>query len=295
MIPPEFDEALAACGGTAEQVRKVGEGLWSDVYALGDETVLKLVRREAGVGDGIALWRAECAALLAVDEADLPVAVPALIDSDLFRPGGAASEAGFGAWMRTAAIPGRALDDDKIEGMPEERRQRLAGELGRALAVLHAHGRELALPDLQREADLADLETVAVATRDIAPDGLLETIRQNIEDLADDPAVVACHGDLNSTNLMSDGNGSLTGLIDWAEARYEWREGEFCHLMLMPAFFADVRRVYEEAAQVRLDENRLRLCAWHNLLVTIAIARSRNDLEDEARALGWTQKIPLPE
>jgi len=70
MTQPELDLACRACG----------QGLWSDVYALGDDSVLKLVRRDSGIGDGLDLWKAECDTLLALEMAELEIAVPELLD-----------------------------------------------------------------------------------------------------------------------------------------------------------------------------------------------------------------------
>jgi Ser/Thr protein kinase RdoA (MazF antagonist) len=294
MNMPELIQTLKASGATADlsDINLLGRGLWGDVYDLADDTVLKLVRGEAGIGNGLDLWQAECAALDALEDIELPVRVPELIDSDRFGARSPAGEAGFVAWMRLEKVPGTPLDNDLLEGLPQAERERLAQDLAETLAVLHGLDGKLKVPDRQGEADLNDLDAIAEATRDVADPRLIEAIRRSGEALPGDPATVPCHGDVNTTNLLIDFEGRLTGLIDWAEARRDWREAEMCHLALIPIFFPVFAEAYESVTGLILDEERLNLAAWHNVLISLAIARKTANREEEARALQDARRLP---
>jgi len=293
MNTPELIQALKASGATAElsDITRLGRGLWGDVYDLADDTVLKLIRGEAGIGNGLEKWQAECDTLNALEEVTLPVRMPELIDSDRFGAASAAGEAGFVAWMRLEKVPGTPLDDDLIEGLPQAERERLAHDLAETLAALHGLGAELSFPDAQAKSDLRDLEEIASVTSDVAGPELIEAIARSGESLPDDPATVPCHGDINTTNLLIDFEGRLTGLIDWAEARRDWREGEMCHLALIPIFFPVFAEAYEGITGRMFDEERLHLATWHNVLISLAIARKTGNKEEEAWALEDARRL----
>lgn len=293
MNTPQLIQALKASGATAElsDITQLDKGLWGDIYDLADDTVLKLIRGEAGIGTGLEKWQAECDALNALEVITLPVRVPELIDSDRFTAASAAGEAGFVAWMRLEKVPGTPLDDNLIEGLPQVERERLAHDLAETLAALHGLGPEFEVPDRQAQANLRDLEEIAKATSDVASPQLIEAISCAGETLPGDPATVPCHGDINTTNLLIDFEGHLTGLTDWAEARHDWREAELSHLALIPIFFPVFAEAYEGITGLLLDEDRLYLATWHNVLVSLAIARKTGNQEEEAWALEDARRL----
>ena len=293
MNTPELIQALKASGATAElsDITQLGNGLWGDVYDLADDTVLKLIRGTAGLGDGLEKWQAECDALNALEEITLPVRVPELIDSDRFGAASAAGEAGFVAWMRLEKVPGTPLDDDLIEGLPQTERETLAHDLAETMAALHSLGAELSFPDQQAKSDLRNLEEIASVTSDVAGPELIEAIARSGETLPGDPATVPCHGDINTTNLLIDFEGRLTGLIDWAEARQGWRKAELGHLALIPIFFPVFAEAYEGATGLMLDEDRLHLATWHNVLISLAIARKTGNQQEETWALEDARRL----
>src|SRR5438876_3859191 len=85
-----------------KDVRALGHGLWGPTIDLGDGTVLKLVRRRAGIGDGLEICANEARVLAALGGRPLDgVAVPCLIASGEF-----ADERRAGA-PRRAARPRR--------------------------------------------------------------------------------------------------------------------------------------------------------------------------------------------
>ena len=278
MTQVALDAVRKATAAPRETPRLIGKGLWSEVYDLSDGTVLKLVQREAGIGDGAVLWRRECGALLEIDDLDLVLATPELIDSDLFQSVSQAEADGYAAWLRMSRLEGKPLDDNVIEALPDEQRDLLATELAGALASLHRSS--IAFTTGPRDDDRKDLDLIAEVAADAAPAGLIDRLHDALSD-----ALVPSHGDINSTNLLVDDLGRLSGLTDFAEARRGWREGDLCHLALMPAFFPAFRHAFEKAAGVRLNDERLALATWHNVLISLCIARRTGDADEEAWAL----------
>ncbi len=159
MTQTTLDAARKATAAPGETPHLIGKGLWSEVYDLGDGKVLKLVRREAGIGDGAALWRRECDALLEIDGLDLVLTTPELIDSDLLQSGSQAEADGYAAWLRMSRLEGKPLDDDVIEALPDEQRDLLATELAGVLASLH--GSSIAFTTGPRDDDRKDLDLIA--------------------------------------------------------------------------------------------------------------------------------------
>jgi len=278
--------ARAAPGLDPATAHVLGEGVWGRVFDAGDGTVIKLLRQGGGLGDALELWANERDALRALERQSLPFAVPRVVDAgDLDE-----AETGYIAFLRQTRLPGRALDDDSLPRLAGASDGRFAAQLGAALAALHGADMAHGFADSRAEVDLAALEEIAPHVADIAGPQALAAIAGGLAAL-DGATTVANHGDINSTNLLADDAGNLTGLIDWAEARRDWREAEFCHLVLLPEAMAPVRAAYEHAAGVRLDDRRLDLVGLHNALIGIVICRRIGEHEeaawnaDHARAL----------
>jgi hypothetical protein len=147
------------------------------------------------------------------------------------------------------------------------------------------------VPDRQAKADLRDLKEIAKATSDVASPQLIEVISRAGEVLPSEPTTVPCHGDINTTNLLIDFEGRLTGLTDWAEARRDWCEAELSHLALIPIFFPVFAEAYEGITGLLLDEDHLHRVTWHNVLISLAIARKNGNQEEEAWALENARRL----
>lgn len=286
---------VVAPGLAPDKARLLGEGVWGRVLDAGDGTVIKLVRQGGGLGDARELWANERAALEAIGRHDLPVAVPRIVDAGHLDPGAT----GYAAFLRVTRLPGTALDDDTLPVHAARPDGRFAAQLGEALAVLHALAPEAGFADTRAEVDIAHLHAMAADLAGIAGPAAVAAIEEDLAGLDRPGAAVPSHGDINSTNLLVDEEGNLSGLIDWAEARRDRREGEFCHLVLMPQVLAPVRRAYERATGVPLDERALALAGLHNALIGIVICRRIGEIEEadwnvgEARRL--TAKLGLNE
>jgi aminoglycoside phosphotransferase (APT) family kinase protein len=290
MIDPSVILSLAP-DADAGRCRLLGEGLWGSVVDLGDGTVLKLIRPFGGLGDAAELWRNETRALGALADHPLPCAVPRLIGHAMTEPMSEAGRAGWVAWIRMSHVDGTALDDDVIVALAPAVRERLGRDLGHALAALHELDAHDAFADPRAGVDAGYLDDIAPDIADVADGDLMAALRASLAAMAVSADTVPNHGDVNSTNILADGENRLAGLIDWAEARRDWAEAEFCHLRLMPGFLAPVRAAYEARRGIRLDDRKLDMSALHNALITVAIARRRNDGEEEAWGLEWAARL----
>jgi aminoglycoside phosphotransferase (APT) family kinase protein len=288
-----LDNVIASLAPDAEPARAtlLGEGVWGSTYDLADGTVVKLIRQFAGLGDAVELWRNETRALEALNDLALPCPVPRLVASATTEPDSAAGRAGWLAWIRMTRLIGEPLDDDKVVELAPAARSRLAHGLGETLAALHEAELAETFADSRANVDAGYLDEIAPLLTDVADERLMTALRAALDDMATSPDTVANHGDVNTTNILADTEGRLTGLIDWAEARRDWAEAEFCHLRLIPEFFAPVRAAYEARRGVRLNDRRLDLVALHNALITVAIARRRGDKEEETWGLEWVETL----
>jgi len=276
-VNPTRALAKAAPGLDPAGAHVLGEGVWGRVFDAGDGTVIKLLRQGGGLGDALELWANELGALRALEHQPLPVGVPRVVDAGKLDE----AETGYDAFLRLTRLPGRALDDDSLPALAGASGGRFAAQLGEALAALHGADMAQGFADNRAEVDLAALEEIAPRVADIAGRHAIAAIAEGLAAL-DAAATVVNHGDINSTNLLADDAGNLTGLIDWAEARRDWREAEFCHLVLLPEAMAPVRAAYEHAAGLRLDDRRLYLVGLHNALIGIVICRRIGEHEEAA-------------
>src|SRR5215475_10738195 len=98
-------EALPA--QAAAPWRVLGRGLWGPTVDLGDGTVLKLVRRAAGIGDGLDIAANEARVLAALAGQRFEgFAIPTLVAHGRFGERDAAAAAGYGAWLQLTRVRG---------------------------------------------------------------------------------------------------------------------------------------------------------------------------------------------
>lgn len=271
----------------------LGEGVWGRVFDPGDGTVVKLMRQGGGLGAVADLWANEAAALRTLEGLVVPVAVPRLVDAAMLDE----EETGFAAYLRLTRLPGHPLDDDSLPALLSAPGGRFAAQLGETLAVLHGLEDTAGFADPRADRDRAHLAEMAPGVAHVAGPRAIAAIDAGLSALETAGDTVASHGDINSTNLLADDNGNLCGLIDWAEARRDWREAEFCHLILLEGALAPVRAAYEAASGRRLDDARLDLVGLHNALIGIVICRKLGEDEEvrwnEAQARRLVARLGL--
>lgn len=279
--------AAAAPGSVLSDMRLLGAGVWGRVLDAGDGTVIKLIAQGGGLGEALELWHNERAALDCLERHTLPVAVPRVVDA------GTLDEAatGYRAFLRLTRLPGQALDDDGLLAHATRPDGRFAAQLGEALAALHGLSSGEGFAATRADVDAAHLRTIAPEVAGIAGAEAIAAIAEDLRRLDEAGSTVANHGDINATNLLVDGDGNLAGLIDWAEARRDRREGEFCHFVLMPRALGPVRLAYEAAAGLRLDDRLLDLAGLHNALIGIVICRRIGELEEAEWNAGQARRL----
>ncbi|MBC7103499.1 MAG: phosphotransferase [Parvibaculum sp.] len=104
----------------------LGEGLWGSVHDLGDGSVLKLVRRNGGLGTGESKHYRETAALRLLDglQGSAP-RLPRLLDAGRFENAYGFSGPPLAGWLRLEKLEGKAVDEGRLYALKAEERERL--------------------------------------------------------------------------------------------------------------------------------------------------------------------------
>ncbi|MGN6431711.1 MAG: phosphotransferase [Gaiellaceae bacterium] len=198
-------------GLDAESLRPFAEGWDYSIWVVDERWAFRFPRREIAV-PGV---RREIAVLPELAPL-LPIAVPEPVF--VGEPA-----AGF-PWpfFGSALLAGRELGDAKLE---DGARVEVARGLARFLRVLHEADVGYELPtDANRRADmktrvpktreqLADLQGEGIWQRPPTVDRLLD----EAERLPDSRVSAVVHGDLHFRQVLVDGNGRPSGVIDWVD------------------------------------------------------------------------------
>ena len=121
----------------------LGEGVWGAVHDLGDGTVLKLVRRNGGLGTGESKHYREVTALGLLTGLE-NVRLPRLVEAGRFSNPYGFSGPPLAGWLRLERLEGRPVGEDGIYALRGEERERLGEEIGAALAHFHRAGEAIA-------------------------------------------------------------------------------------------------------------------------------------------------------
>src|SRR5262245_59609024 len=140
MTQPAFSTAWlrdAIADLPIESARVLGHGLWGPTVDLGDGTLLKLVRRWAGIGDGLDIQGNEARVLAALGGQRLgPLAIPRLIAHGTFAVQSAAANHGYAAWLRLTRVAGRPFGEERLARLSGRERERFVASLGESIAAL---------------------------------------------------------------------------------------------------------------------------------------------------------------
>src|SRR5262249_5692349 len=114
----------------------LGQGLWGPTIDLRDGTLLKLVRRRAGIGDGLEIAGNEARVLAALGGRSLgPLEIPRLVAHGSFAAHTAAAAHGYAAWLRLTRVAGEPRGEEQLARMSARERDRFAGNLGEVIAM----------------------------------------------------------------------------------------------------------------------------------------------------------------
>lgn len=260
----------------------LGEGVWGRVYALGNGMVLKLALPTGGLGDTVQKLVHEAKILQALSQLGqtawrLPV--PALAGHGALPPAHPLRQAGYIGWLCSTQCRGRVFQLAELATLPLTQQQAMAVQAGRALWTLHQALRAMQ-PALALEPDrvFADLpRELAAADR-----ALVDQVQAWHEKLPG-TALQPVHGDYNISNLLFDLEGTLTGIVDFAEACLSWPEDDLVSLTSeLPAWSPALVATYTAGGGSAIDPNRLSFAAAKRALIGMIICRYRLNRPTEA-------------
>jgi len=283
MTQPAFSTAWlreAIADLPTENTRVLGHGLWGPTVDLRDGTLLKLVRRQAGIGDGLDIQGNEAHVLAALGGQRLgSLEIPRLVAHGRFAAGSAAATAGYGAWLRLTRVTGRPFGEEQLAQLSRPARDRFAASLGEAIAVMQSQAtaalRGLTLLDDRVTALLGGLTANSPADRD-----LCAALAAQLEAMPQERRAGFVHGDAHLSNFLIGDDGLICGIIDFAEAGRSFPEIDLAYLHGLPQIAAAARRSYEAAAPP-IDDAAYHLAGAIYALTSIVILE-QNGQADEA-------------
>lgn len=194
-----------------QSVRPFAEGWDYSIWAVDERWAFRFPRREIAVSG----TRREIEVL-----PELAPLLPIPVPEPVFV--GEPAEGFPWPFFGSALLPGRELADADLE---DAARVEVGRALARFLRVLHGAEVNYELPsDANRRADmkarvpktreqLADLEAEGIWRRPGSVDRLLD----EAERLPDSQVSTVVHGDVHFRQVLVDGNGRPTGVIDWVD------------------------------------------------------------------------------
>lgn len=270
----------------------LGEGVWGSVHDLGDGTVLKLVRRNGGLGTGESKVYREATALallapLAGGRAG--VLLPRLMASGRFANAYGFSGPPLAGWLRLEKLDGRPVDEGGLYALKLEERERLGEEIGAALAHFHSDTAPLA----EEAAKLASpaLRSISEALTRIHDPSLrdrLERLKDAIA--AEDAPRVFLHGDLNFSNVLA-ARGKTPAFIDFAEAGIGFAEEDFRHFDNPGPLRDAIFRSYAAVSGRAIDSKRFRMGVAVNAAVSLALGNNTGHPREGMRRIGFLDDV----
>lgn len=271
------NEAVGALPAGTQRI--LGQGLWGPTIELGDGSLLKLVRRRAGIGDGAEIYANEARVLALLRGQHIEgLALPRLLDHGIFAPATTAAAAGFAAWLRISRVPGRLCGEADLAAFSESGRVRFARSLGRALARLQRDAARIAGDHLAGlEARTRSLlQTLAIASPDPMDCELARHLLAAVEAIPSDRRNRFVHGDAHLQNLTVDGNGEVCGFFDLAESGLGFAEIDLAYLHWLPDIAEPVRQSFAATAGP-IDEAAYYLAGAIYALTGCVIARQHGE------------------
>ena len=268
--------------------RPLGEGVWGRVYDLGDGTVLKIAREAcAGIGSGGAKIENECIALQSLAASDaLAGLIPVVRGRGDIPPTSPLAAEGFTVWLHMTKMPGRSISPEHVSGLSRSQQSRIARDIGVALARVQAALRDAlavartCLTPAGAGVAYAEITSAAEQLGDpfyLNAIATLTTVRLQVA-----PAVLAhpTHGDFNTSNILVDDDGSICGILDFAEWGADFPEKDFAHILQeLPALADQVIASYERASGFVTDPARLTLALAENALFGAVIGERQRDAD----------------
>ena len=258
----------------------LGHGLWGPTVDLRDGTVLKLVRRRAGIGDGLDIQGNEVRVLEALGGRRLgSLEIPRLVSHGSFAADTAAAADGYAAWLHLTRVAGRLCGEERLARLSARDRDRFAGGLGETIATLQAEGGRAcgnsATLDDRVSALLAGLAAASPADAD-----LCAALAESLTAIPEGSRSGFVHGDAHLSNVLVGEDGLIRGIIDFAEAGRGFPEIDLVYLHWLPQIASGALRSYEASAG-RIDQAAYHL-AGAIYALTSAVITERNGQPGDA-------------
>jgi hypothetical protein len=271
----------AGAGLPTAGVGVLGQGLWGPTVDLGDGTVLKLVRRSAGIGDGLDICGNEARVLAALDGGPLGhLAVPRLVSQGIFAPHSSAAAHGYAAWLRLTRVVGTPFGEDRLARLSARERDRFAASLGDAIATMRNEATK-ALVDAPPLDDRVGALLAGLAALNPADGELCAALSARLNSMPGLRRRGFVHGDAHLSNLLVGEDGLVCGIIDFAEAGRGFPEVDLAYLHWLPQIAAGARRSYEIVAG-RIDDAAYNLAGAIYALTGAVISERNRDPDDAA-------------
>lgn len=284
MTEPAFSPAWlreAIADLPTADARVLGHGLWGPTVDLRDGTLLKLVRRRAGIGDGLDIQNNEARVLAALGGQRLgPLEIPRLVAHGRFADGSAAAASGYGAWLRLSRVAGRPFGEEQLAQLSNRERDRFATSLGEAIAVLQSQA-TVALRGLTSLDDRVSALLAGLAANSPADGDLCAALAAQLDAIPRERRAGFVHGDAHLSNLLIGDDGLIRGVIDFAEAGRSFPEIDLAYLHGLPQIAAAARRSYEAAAPL-IDEGAYHLAGAIYALTSIVILEQNGQADETA-------------
>ena len=266
-----------------------GEGLWGSVYDLSDGTMLKIVRRHGGLGNGEALHHREMSALTLLNGLTTSyVRVPKLINASAFTNSYIGSAPPLAGWLRMEALTGQRLSTDSVLTMPARARDLLGERIGAAIADFNAAATALAAAADNKLADTIS-RSLALARNQLGSAEMhraADAIASAWDTLKARGPLVFVHGDVNPGNIIDNGTATPLGLVDFAESGWSLSETEFRHFEPLGAMRDSAFRGYTARRGTPPDLTAYYLASAADALMVVALRGNAGHPRDQMRRTG---------
>ncbi|MDO8290637.1 MAG: phosphotransferase [Parvibaculum sp.] len=266
-----------------------GEGLWGSVYDLSDGTMLKVVRRHGGLGNGETLHHREVQALTLLNGLTTDyVRVPKLVGAAPFTNSYLGSAPPLAGWVRMEGLQGRRLSTDSVLSSPARSRDLLGERIGAAIADFNLAATRLAEAAGSKLADTIT-RSLILARNQLGSAEMhraCDAIAKAWLDLCAQGPLVFVHGDLNPSNIIDNGADQPLGLVDFAESGWSLAETEFRHFEPLGAMRDSAFRGYTARSGNPPDLKAYYLASAADALMVIALRGNAGHPRDQMRRTG---------
>lgn len=264
----------------------LGEGIWGSVHDLGDGTVLKLIRRNGGLGTGESKHYRETAALTLLSSLkSTRFRLPRLLGSGRFENAYGFSGPPLAGWLRLEKLAGKPADEGGLYILKMDERERLGEEIGAAIAWFHEEGARLA--DGATKLGNPSIRSIDEALARIsAPDQRdgLQRLKEMWE--AEEGTRIVLHGDLNFSNTLT-ARGESPAFLDFAEAGVGLPEEDFRHFDNPGPLRDAIFRSYAAVSGHAIDMQRFHMGVAVNAACSLAIGSNSGHPREAMRRVSF--------